>query len=133
MPLACSPHPSIMPASFLHVLPGLVGAWGEIWHGGALGSVSSSPRWGAPLAASLAVRPASLSVNQALFTDGLIVETTNLSTTYRERRPWPRLAVSVKLPVEQSTLKACNWRVSKGRILFIEDWEKERCDPISIS
>ncbi|EOD39705.1 hypothetical protein EMIHUDRAFT_351559 [Emiliania huxleyi CCMP1516] len=25
-----------MPASFLHVLPGLVGAWGEIWHGGAL-------------------------------------------------------------------------------------------------
>ena len=36
MPLACSPHPSIMPASFLHVLPGLVGAWGEIWHGGAL-------------------------------------------------------------------------------------------------
>ena len=36
VPLACSPHPSIMPASFLHVLPGLVGAWGEIWHGGAL-------------------------------------------------------------------------------------------------
>ena len=25
-----------MPASFLHALPGLVGAWGEIWHGGAL-------------------------------------------------------------------------------------------------
>ena len=36
MPLACSQHPSIMPASFLHALPGLVGAWGEIWHGGAL-------------------------------------------------------------------------------------------------
>ena len=36
MPLACSPHPPIMPASFLHALPGLVGAWGEIWHGGAL-------------------------------------------------------------------------------------------------
>ena len=36
MPLACSPHPPIMPVSFLHVLPGLVGAWGEIWHGGAL-------------------------------------------------------------------------------------------------
>eukprot|EP00315_Gephyrocapsa_oceanica_P016273 CAMPEP_0185365380 /NCGR_PEP_ID=MMETSP1364-20130426/13017_1 /TAXON_ID=38817 /ORGANISM="Gephyrocapsa oceanica, Strain RCC1303" /LENGTH=321 /DNA_ID=CAMNT_0027965915 /DNA_START=419 /DNA_END=1380 /DNA_ORIENTATION=- len=25
-----------MPASFLHALPGLAGAWGEIWHGGAL-------------------------------------------------------------------------------------------------
>mmetsp|Transcript_36317 Transcript_36317/g.121612 ORF Transcript_36317/g.121612 Transcript_36317/m.121612 type:complete len:86 (+) Transcript_36317:395-652(+) len=25
-----------MPASFLHALPGQVGAWGEIWHGGAL-------------------------------------------------------------------------------------------------
>ena len=36
MPLACSPHPPIMPASFLHALPGLAGAWGEIWHGGAL-------------------------------------------------------------------------------------------------
>ena len=26
----------VMPASFLHALPGQVGAWGEIWHGGAL-------------------------------------------------------------------------------------------------
>ena len=109
--------------SFLHALPGLVGAWGEIWHGGALelsafdrlAATARRPggqklcrsairrseragggppparsaqclqtrrRWGAPLAASLAVRPASLSVNQALFTDDLIVETPNLSTTY---------------------------------------------------
>ena len=123
MPLACSPHPPIMPASFLHALPGLAGAWGEIWHGGALelsafdrlAATARRPggqklcrsairrseragggppparsaqclqtrrRWGAPLAASLAVRAASLSVNQALFTDGLIVETPNLCTPY---------------------------------------------------
>ena len=122
MPLACSPHPSIMPASFLHVLPGLVGAWGEIWHGGALelsafdrlaatarrpggqklcrSAIRRSERAGggppparsaqclqAPggelrLRARLNMRAASLSVNQALFTDCLIVETTNLSTTY---------------------------------------------------
>ena len=116
-----------MPASFLHALPGLVGAWGEIWHGGALelsafdrlAATARRPggqklcrsairrseragggppparsaqclqtrrRWGAPLAASLAVRPASLSVNQALFTDGLIVETPNLCTTYVRKR-----------------------------------------------
>ena len=112
-----------MPASFLHVLPGLVGAWGEIWHGGALElsafdrlavtarrpggqklcrsairrseragggppparsaqCLQTRRRWGAPLAASLAVRPASLSVNKRLFTDGLIVETPNLSTPH---------------------------------------------------
>ena len=127
MPLACSPHPPIMPVSFLHALPGLAGAWGEIWHGGALelsafdrlAATARRPggqklcrsairrseragggppparsaqclqtrrRWGAPLAASLAVRPASLqaslSVNQALFTDDLIVETPNLYTPY---------------------------------------------------
>ena len=122
MPLACSPHPPIMPVSFLHALPGLVGAWGEIWHGGALelsafdrlaatarrpggqklcrSAIRRSERAGggppparsaqclqAPggelrLRERLNMRAASLSVNQALFTDGLIVETPNLCTPY---------------------------------------------------
>ena len=111
-----------MPASFLHVLPGLVGAWGEIWHGGALelsafdrlaatarrpggqklcrSAIRRSERAGGGppparsaqclqpaggelrLRATIDMRAASLSVNQALFTDDLIVETPNLSTTY---------------------------------------------------
>ena len=118
MPLACSPHPPIMPASFLHALPGLAGAWGEIWHGGALelsafdrlaatarrpggqklcrSAIRRSERAGGGppparsaqclqpaggelrLRATIDMRAASLSVNQALFTDGLIVETPNL-------------------------------------------------------
>ena len=111
-----------MPASFLHALPGLVGAWGEIWHGGALelsafdrlaatarrpggqklcrSAIRRSERAGGGppparsaqclqpaggelrLRATIELRAASLSVNQALFTDDLIVETPNLSTTY---------------------------------------------------
>ena len=122
MPLACSPHPPIMPASFLHALPGLAGAWGEIWHGGALelsafdrlaatarrpggqklcrSAIRRSERAGGgpPPARSAQCLQApggelrlratiehagSLAVREsALFTDGLIVETPNLYTTY---------------------------------------------------